>query len=449
MKKKFNFWLNIVTICFCVCAIAVGVYSATTASITASGKVGFVAHGCNVDVTGTIKGHSNSADGAPITTPESLGAKVEVRGDAKTMDIGDRYFSDMESTTGKPEDIVITLTVTNMSNFGVTATVDETATKKPSNAITVSFDQTTANMATKGDIAIFVITISMAPTNGSYAELKPTDDNFSIKIEFVRAKEELIKFDSTNNYYYITMGTNPFKNNEPLRWIPFAESTDGTTFARFSKTSEPQARNTYYFISELALRPAYSTATDVGIPYQGDYTYTSSSQAYVTGTQYQAQDYAVSNVRAFLRGEMAYSTCTYSNNVATPGEKSILMETLGFNILNSKVYKEYITARPLSELYEISDYMKTTYDCGDEADKLWLLSSTECSMLVFSLGAGRVGTCSTIDGGTTSATWWSRRIPHGNANAVVTAGIYGDSTSGMYTHLTHAVRPAFQITIPE
>ncbi|MBQ7885015.1 MAG: hypothetical protein IJ318_02855, partial [Clostridia bacterium] len=58
MKKKFGLWLNIVTICLCVCAIAIGVYSATTANLNASGKLGFTAHGCDVDVSGTIVGHA-------------------------------------------------------------------------------------------------------------------------------------------------------------------------------------------------------------------------------------------------------------------------------------------------------------------------------------------------------------------------------------------------------
>ena len=196
MKKKFNFWLQIVTICLCICAIAVGVYSATTAQITASGKVGFVAHGCNVDVTGQIYGHAagNKADGLPVKEAQAEdlngGKAVEVRGNAQNLPIGDRYFSDMESNDGKPADIVITLTITNVSKFAVTAKVDETATQKPSDAITVSFDKTTANLQESNGTATFKITISMGATSGSYAEINPTGNNFSIMIEFERGTEE-------------------------------------------------------------------------------------------------------------------------------------------------------------------------------------------------------------------------------------------------------------------
>ena len=71
MKSKFRFWLNIITICFCVCAVAVGVYSATTAQVTASGKIGFTAHGCKVEVGGNIYGHgvkdgADHQDGLPV-----------------------------------------------------------------------------------------------------------------------------------------------------------------------------------------------------------------------------------------------------------------------------------------------------------------------------------------------------------------------------------------------
>ena len=208
MKKKFNFWLQIVTICLCICAIAVGVYSATTAQITASGKVGFVAHGCNVDVTGQIYGHAagNKADGLPVKEAQAEdlngGTAVQVRGNAQTLPIGDRYFSDMESNDGKPADIVITLTITNVSKFAVTAKVDETATKKPSDAITVSFDKTTADMQENGT-ATFKITISMGTTSGSYAEINPTGNNFSIKIEFERGTEE----EPSGDGYKVTLNT--------------------------------------------------------------------------------------------------------------------------------------------------------------------------------------------------------------------------------------------------
>ena len=57
MKKKFSLWFNIVTIYLCMCAIVIGVYAVSTATLTLSGQIGFTAHGCKVNVTGYIYGH--------------------------------------------------------------------------------------------------------------------------------------------------------------------------------------------------------------------------------------------------------------------------------------------------------------------------------------------------------------------------------------------------------
>lgn len=67
-KRKFSLILNVVAICLSICAIAIGVYSIKSAKLGISGSVGFVAHNCNVDVTGYIYGHAsgNVADGKPV-----------------------------------------------------------------------------------------------------------------------------------------------------------------------------------------------------------------------------------------------------------------------------------------------------------------------------------------------------------------------------------------------
>ena len=210
MKKKFNLWLNLITICFCVAALAVGVYSATTASITASGKIGFTAHGCDVNVSGYIYGHATGdvADGAPVDAPTSDSNKVklpagtagdsdtstpyvaEIRGTAGTLKIGNRYFSDAESTDGKPEDIVIVITATNVSNFAIKASVGTITT--PSSAVTATVNVSTSNAVQKNGEVTFTITLSMQKTGNSYSEITMpatnAADNLSIPITFERAE---------------------------------------------------------------------------------------------------------------------------------------------------------------------------------------------------------------------------------------------------------------------
>lgn len=192
MKQKISIWANIVIICFCICAIVAGVYSATSASLTASGQIGFTAHGCDVDITGTIYGHATDDDaenGVPVALEDAVdlndGNTLEVRGDTQTLPIGDRYFSDLESETGQPANIVITITVTNVSLYAVTATIDESVIVSP-DTVSVSVDTTSATIAVDGT-ATFVITLTLTDTDGAYEELTPTEDNFSLVIAFAKS----------------------------------------------------------------------------------------------------------------------------------------------------------------------------------------------------------------------------------------------------------------------
>ena len=62
-KRKFNFIFNIVAICLSICAIAIGVYSITTASLTINGSVGFTVHECRVNISGYMYGYADTASG--------------------------------------------------------------------------------------------------------------------------------------------------------------------------------------------------------------------------------------------------------------------------------------------------------------------------------------------------------------------------------------------------
>ena len=306
----------------------------------------------------------------------------------------------------------------------------------------------------------------MTTTNGSYAELKPTDDNFSIKIEFDRTKESIMKFDSVNNYYYIEMGTNPFNNNEPLRWITFAEKQLDGTFSFFNKTSKPTNGSTYYFISELILRTEVSDSADAGgVAFQNSF-YVLNGNYYATdengvSTGYSPDDYAVSNIRRYLNGYTVYDEAVTDSDIAdsptfNPSTDAIPTTESGnqvsiasYNILTSEVYSQ-ITARPLVDLYETAEHTTKIYDCGSEADKLWLISYTnnEYSLATSVYGYGG----KTTDGGNDSANWFMRSpCPYSgegsiNVWAVWPSGTYmAEVPSGI--DCSFGVRPAFQITI--
>lgn len=471
MKCKASLWLNIVTICFCICAIAVGVYSATTASITASGKIGFVAHGCNVDITGTIQGHAteNKPDGVPVKTPESLGDKVEVRGDAKTLSIGSRYFSDMESTTGKPEDIIMLFTIKNVSVFTIEATLNQ-ATKLPDN-VKVTREPEFLTIESNQE-AVFKIILSLEPINNNYNSITmPTSDNIEISMEFDRVDDNIIKYDSANNYYYIEMGVNPYKDNEPLRWISFAKKQENGTFDFYDKKNKP-TNGTFYFISELILYSdgESSQAASGGIPYQNDYVYTDTNSAFhihIDNKNYQAQDYAVSNVRTYLNGGTVYNSYSFANNTATPAGEQVSISN--YEILTSNIYKKYIVPRYIAKIYEKTTFMidyANVYDCAQEADKLWLLSynlyqitdsegnklldtDSELNWVINNYGYG--GTTTNYDSskgtGTTTAYWWGRSPNSGAVFSAVAVSPEGGKLVARNTTEALGVRPGFKITL--
>ena len=132
-KRKISLWLNIVTICLSICAIAIGVYSIKTASLNINGAIGFTAHNCNVDIVASMYGDSAASDSSTASSTASgvvrseanakQFAKINVDGDTKTLDLGTIYFCDM-TVGGKINPITLNFVITNKSAFYVDLTVD-------------------------------------------------------------------------------------------------------------------------------------------------------------------------------------------------------------------------------------------------------------------------------------------------------------------------------------
>ena len=129
-KKKLTFLADLAVLVLCVCAIAIGVYSAKNASLNVGGTVGFNAHDCEVEVYAEITGAVDEQNKA-ITEDNKAGANpffrdgesgkspVKITG-AKTWDFGKIYFDDLNVADGKEvNDIIFTFTITNKSAFEV------------------------------------------------------------------------------------------------------------------------------------------------------------------------------------------------------------------------------------------------------------------------------------------------------------------------------------------
>ena len=501
MKNKFRLWLNIVTICLCVCAIAIGVYSATTANLNVGGKIAFSAHNCKVDITAYIYGHAegNDDDGLPVAEaqkePLNGGNALSIEGGVSTteqckLDLGTRYFTDMASTDGSAEDIVIGITVKNTSAYKITA---KTGTHTLPTRVTASANQDAADIDPQGTTT-FVFTLELQPDtpNGTVYSSITTLQDLVLALEFEKWEEiELLKWDNGIGWH-IEMGS---YNETAVKWVPIAESTDGgTTFTAFdgktyttsNEECKPQSGNKYYFLSYNILPVNYSGTSNNYMSFNfydnTDSTsetyrkawywdedagttafYKDSSDAYVN-----ANDYSVSNVRNYLNGETAYRYYTTPNYTPNTAQKLTTINEL-YGLSTDAVFNgDYIDARSISDLYTniqaSSSASDATYETpavptttkGTGSDKLWLLSHEEYYKYVYTNTAVHNLNVTNTSyqtlksgvplGGTSAARWWLRS-PHttayfaygvNSAGGVNFSNVYGD----------YGVRPAFQITIP-
>ncbi|MBE7075084.1 MAG: hypothetical protein E7376_03820, partial [Clostridiales bacterium] len=134
MKKKFKWLINVATLVLCVCALAIGVYAAKQASLTATGTIGFKAHGLDLSITGTMYGHATTKDGQAVTSADPTALTSTFTDGTGTMTLGNMYFSDLGTEV---EDIVITLTIQNNTLYAV-----EGVLSLPTTFNTISFEKT-------------------------------------------------------------------------------------------------------------------------------------------------------------------------------------------------------------------------------------------------------------------------------------------------------------------
>ena len=334
MKKKFNFWLQIVTICLCICAIAVGVYSATTASITAGGKVAFSAHNCKVSVSGYIYGHGmkdnqDHQDGSPVAeqnaTPLNGGTPIEVEGGVSTpaqstLPLGTRYFSDVESSTGKPEDIYIVISATNTSeHYQVTATVDTSSAYTVfanGKIIATPMGETSVILDTTGTgaTATFKFKLEMQATNGVYESFAQLQD-VALKIDFEKKYEFIY---DAENHPYLSFGSYD-SDNFTAAVTDFNESVTEVVIPEKVKYG-----NEVYYVTEIASNAFQSaTITSIDIP---DTIKAIGSWAFNGCSSIKSIELPI-GFESFGLGAFSYSgleSITISKNVKTIGSNAFL-----------------------------------------------------------------------------------------------------------------------------
>ncbi len=504
-KRKVGFLFNIITICLAVVAIAVGVYSLQKSSLNISGSLGFTAHNVNARIDAYMYGYATEAGGIPLTESEKVrltetyGLLIHDKATSYSLNLGatdgsgsaTRYFSNL-GASGKMEDIVVEITVSNTSGGtstpkNILANVDF-ANCIPASALTgkirIDCDRSAAVLETTNGKtqATFTFKISLLPdSNGSYgnqALTTPSNNvNLKMNLDTTTYKQSQVKTDAiaikkfttaeisaiktglkitaNDSYadlypYYVEMG---HVGNEYVKWLVVGtfDNDSVTALVDADKTALSQGlllNKTYVMLSEKLLYT--ESTTNFGISFQNEYTNTSPS--YLNGYNYSAQDYATSNIRAYLNGEtVRRASKLVSGKYIADGTSVNLLTT--YNLESDPLYAK-IQGRTLRSLYtnigEVAGTIWTSSYNGTEGnlkptsqDKLWLLSLTEETAIF----KGRTNNgITTMVGGSGSGFWWLRSSQESLASNYVSFVYNGTlNYSNEVDGFNLGVRAAFQI----
>lgn len=193
-KRKLNLFLNVAVICLCFASICFGVYSAKTASLNVSGTIGFNAHNCSVEVSGTYSCYEQET-GSQITDSALWSSAFTVGGaDASNTQISKSIdkvltFSDLNgSATGGnasyEQQATIKLKIVNKSDFTISVN-----TSKPifSNATTSQYVKTGVDVSevilAKSEECYITYTFTLT-ISADTVEINSVNGGYTIDITF-------------------------------------------------------------------------------------------------------------------------------------------------------------------------------------------------------------------------------------------------------------------------
>ena len=272
--------------------------------------------------------------------------------------------------------------------------------------------QNTSGELTSGeskDLTIYVNNNTGSPTTIS-----------GLQVSF-EEKESLLQADTTNNYWYVEMGTVMGQTqSEYIRWKYIASVDDSsgsdvaTKYATFDANTTPTGEGYFYLETNVLTAIGRDGTNDmIEVSFNNDWTRTSWYAGHQTRTEWtsiNANDYATSNVRRYINGVDSYDSYTRPNGTSSypytyepSGRESNMYTDLNIDTANDLVY-EKIATRSLGELYSnnrgSSSGGEVTYPTalasGDEyyqsshEDAFWLLSYYEVYNLVGSSNSDRV-----------------------------------------------------------
>ena len=395
-------------------------------------------------------------DATPDTTTEFNG----IKGLTSTIDLSNITFE-----TGQTE-IIISMTslnanyIKNIVSYD-SGVVDYNTTGTSGtlfvHSTSLYLPQNTSGELTSGeskDLTIYVNNNTGSPTTIS-----------GLQVSF-EEKESLLQADTTNNYWYVEMGTVMGQTeSEYIRWKYIASVDDSsgsdvaTKYATFDANTAPTGEG-YFYLETNVLTAIGRDGTNnmIEVSFNNDYTNSSPYCHNLHGwTNVRANDYATSNVRQYINGNDSYDGFKDSNSIFTPrGRESNMYDDLNIDTVNDIIYNQIIT-RSLGELYQDNTSSTTNpsdvtfpdlsgadagyqYQETDE-DAFWLLSGYEVYNLVGSSNSDRVWPSDSVN------SYWLRS-PYSSTSISVyyvsTSSNLGSST--VNSHYS-AARAAFKFSI--
>lgn len=470
--KKHTIWLNLITICLCISAIAIGVYSAKIAELNVGGTIGFKAHDCDVliwgDVQGAVTDSESTTAPTKITTLYSS-TSTEVNEAKPLQIIGDSteklqmpssgiFFYDYAGDSAP--DIVLTIHCKNNSPFAIKIDCDlDALTKSLEDASNITYSTNIPSKIGKNKTGDIVITFHLT------SKLQDVSCNFDLPISFSMAADltQFVKHDDTNNYYYIEMGKS--SKGEALKWVPIAKQNDSGVFEKFDyKTTQPVLGETYYFLSTQSITEAAGHGV---VPYAYvEHTHDNAKYYNANTSEWElckdagnnsinGNDYSVSNIRNYLNnktalvGESIKDTAIESalqlsydmvyNSIIPRSIEDIYatdIYTFTFDSNGSATGAPYTQTAPTFTAVNMDTYTNTY------SDKLWILSIYE----IYTYMGENVEDRALIS---SSGTALRTAYPDGD-NLICRLSINGNVKSynfkdGMSSQM--AYYPAFQVTI--
>lgn len=276
-KKKGILLLNFASIMLSICAIVIGVYSLKHATLGISGNIGFVVHGVEVSVTGTLSGYAASKDDKTIVNNTSLGTVNLSNNESKNLSVSlgnsPVYFTDRVGDT--VPSITLKLSITNNSDFKVRANVS--VPNSASNNVKITADKEILVLDEESGTGEITYTFSIVDPETEITDTLDLSKITDLNVEFIKFTGYLTgEYYIENNKLYVHMGET--SDGTPIRW--YAIGKNGSAIGNVSSITSGK----YVFISEYSLADHIFNNSTKASTETGGFYKDSDMQAFVNGT---------------------------------------------------------------------------------------------------------------------------------------------------------------------